>query len=129
MTNHFELIRNWAHARNLVDGSDSFRQMTKLVEELGELAHGIAKNRPDEIMDGIGDMVVVLTIMAAQNNMTIEQCIAMAWDEIKDRKGRMIDGIFIKNEDLQWSKEEMQDIANQQASAMVFNTIQRELPL
>ena len=101
MTNHFELIRNWAHERNLVDGSDSFRQMTKLVEEMGELAHGIAKNRPDEIMDGIGDMVVVLTILAAQNDITIEQCIAMAWDEIKDRKGRLIDGVFIKESDLQ----------------------------
>lgn len=127
--NHFELIRNWAEARNLINGSDSFRQMTKLVEEMGELAHGIAKNRPDEVMDGIGDMVVVLTIMAAQNDMTIEQCIAMAWDEIKDRRGRIVDGVFIKEADLQWSKEEMQDVANQQASAMVFNTIQRELPL
>lgn len=127
--NHFELIRNWAEARNLINGSDSFRQMTKLVEEMGELAHGIAKNRPDEVMDGIGDMVVVLTIMAAQNDMTIEQCIAMAWDEIKDRRGRIVDGVFIKEADLQWSKEEMRDIANQQASAMVFNTIQRELPL
>ena len=129
MTNHFELIRNWANSRNLIDGSNSFRQMTKLIEEMGELAHGIAKGRPDEVMDGIGDMVVVLTIMAAQNGMDIEQCIAMAWDEIKDRRGRMVDGIFIKEADLQWSKEEMQDIANQQASAMMFNTIQRELPL
>lgn len=127
--NHFELIRNWAEARNLINGSDSFRQMTKLVEEMGELAHGIAKNRPDEVMDGIGDMVVVLTIMAAQNGMNIEQCIAMAWDEIKDRKGRMVDGIFVKEADLQWSKEEMRDLENQQASATVFNTVKRELPL
>lgn len=98
--NHFELIRDWAEARNLINGSDSFRQMTKLVEEMGELAHGIAKNRPHEIMDGIGDMVVVLTIMAAQNNVTIEQCIALAYDEIKDRKGKMINGVFIKEADL-----------------------------
>jgi NTP pyrophosphatase (non-canonical NTP hydrolase) len=97
---HFELIRNWAAARNLINGSDSFRQMTKLVEELGELAHGIAKNRPAEIMDGIGDMIVVLTILAAQNNVDIEHCIAMAWDEIKDRKGQMRDGIFVKESDL-----------------------------
>jgi NTP pyrophosphatase (non-canonical NTP hydrolase) len=99
-SNYFELIRNWAEARNLINGSDSFRQMTKLVEEMGELAHGIAKNRPDEVMDGIGDMVVVLTILAAQNDITIEQCIAMAWDEIKDRTGCMIDGIFVKEADM-----------------------------
>lgn len=98
--NHFELIRDWAEARNIINGSDSFRQMTKLAEEMGELAHGIVKNRPDEIMDGIGDMVVVLTILAAQHNVTIEQCVAMAWDEIKDRKGKMINRVFVKDADL-----------------------------
>lgn len=95
----FEDIRAWAEARNLIDGSDSFRQMTKLTEEIGELAHGIAKNRPAEIADGIGDAVVVLTILAAQNSMNIESCIEQAWDEIKDRKGRMVDGVFVKEGD------------------------------
>lgn len=98
--NRFKDIRAWAEARNLIEGSDSFRQMTKLVEEIGELAHGIAKNRTDEIVDGIGDAVVVLTILAAQNGMDIEQCIEDAWEEIKDRKGRMCNGVFVKEEDL-----------------------------
>ena len=97
--NRFEDIRTWAAQRNLIEGSDSFRQMTKLSEEVGELAHGIAKNRPAEIADGIGDAVVVLTILAAQNGMTIEDCIESAWAEIKDRKGRMVDGVFIKEGD------------------------------
>ena len=65
-----------------------------------ELAAGIAKKRNDKVMDGIGDMVVVLTILAAQHGVDIEQCIALAWDEIKDRKGRMIDGVFVKEADL-----------------------------
>lgn len=99
MTYRFDDIRNWALARNLIAGSDSFRQMTKLVEEVGELAHGIAKNRPAEIADGIGDAVVVLTILAAQNGLTIEDCIEGAWQEIKNRKGRMIDGVFRKEGD------------------------------
>lgn len=124
LTHHFELIRRWAEARNLIDGSDSFRQMTKLVEEMGELAHGIAKNRPSEIMDGIGDMVVVLTILAAQNGVDIEQCIALAWDEIKDRKGRMVDGIFVKEADLvradQWSPEQLEDMRNKEMKAALF---------
>jgi hypothetical protein len=51
-------------------------------------------------MDGIGDAVVVLTILAAQHGVTIEECIDAAWDEIKDRKGRMIDGVFVKESDL-----------------------------
>ena len=95
----FPDIRQWAADRNLIEGSDSFRQITKLVEEVGELAHGIAKRRPDEIVDGIGDAVVVLTILAAQNGLTIEDCIERAWDEIKGRKGRMVDGVFVKEGD------------------------------
>ena len=100
---HYELftkIRGWAEARNLVRGSNTQAQFTKLIEEAGELATGIAKKREDLVMDGIGDMCVVLTILAAQHGFTIEQCLAMAWDEIKDRKGRMIDGVFVKEADL-----------------------------
>ena len=73
--------------------------MVKLIEEIGELAHGIAKGRLTEIEDGIGDAVVVLTILAAQSGMLIEECIDHAWGEIKDRKGRMENGIFIKEGD------------------------------
>lgn len=93
-------IRGWAEARNLVHGSNPQAQFTKLIEEAGELATGIAKKRADLVMDGIGDMVVVLTILAAQHGINIEQCIDMAWDEIKDRKGKMIDGVFVKEADL-----------------------------
>lgn len=60
------------------------------------MANAIAKKNDIEFADAIGDMVVVLTIMAAQNGMNIEDCIDGAWQEIKDRKGKMIDGIFHK---------------------------------
>lgn len=96
----FTNIRGWAEARNLVLGSNPQAQFTKLIEEIGELATGIAKKRNDLVMDGIGDAVVVLTILAAQHGVNIEACIEMAWDEIKDRKGRMIDGVFVKEADL-----------------------------
>jgi NTP pyrophosphatase (non-canonical NTP hydrolase) len=97
---HFNLIRKWAADRNLIEGATVHAQFVKLIEESGELAAGIAKNRPEEIKDGIGDMVVVLTILAAQNGLTIEECIAAAYEEIKDRKGRMIGGMFVKEADL-----------------------------
>lgn len=100
MNDTFRMIRAWAEARNLVLGSNPQAQFTKLIEEAGELATGIAKKRSDLVMDGIGDMVVVLTILAAQHNVNIEACIAMAYDEIKDRKGKMIDGVFVKEGDL-----------------------------
>jgi NTP pyrophosphatase (non-canonical NTP hydrolase) len=91
-----ELIRRWAEDRNLIRGSDVKSQFVKLIEEAGELANAIAKKNDIEFADAIGDMVVVLTIMAAQNGMMIEDCIDNAWQEIKDRKGKMVDGIFIK---------------------------------
>ncbi len=92
-----DLIRQWAQDRNLIEGSDLKSQFVKLIEEAGELANAIGKKNDIEFADAIGDMFVVLTIMAAQNRMHIEDCIDGAWQEIKDRKGKMIDGIFLKD--------------------------------
>lgn len=92
-----DLIRQWAQDRNLIEGSDLKSQFVKLIEEAGELANAIGKKNDIEFADAIGDMVVVLTIMAAQNGMMIEDCIDNAWQEIKDRKGKMVDGIFLKD--------------------------------
>lgn len=92
----FERIRNWSEDRNLILGSNPQAQMVKLIEEMGELASGIARKNTDKSVDSIGDMVVVLTILAAQLGVTIEDCIEHSWQEIKDRKGKMVDGVFIK---------------------------------
>lgn len=93
-------IRQWAHDRNLILGSDPKSQFVKLMEEAGELAAAIARGKQDEFEDAIGDMFVVLTIMAAQTGIPIEECIGKAWSEIKDRKGRMHNGTFVKEDDL-----------------------------
>lgn len=98
--NQFDKIRAWANDRNLIEGATPQAQFVKLIEESGELAAGIAKGRMPEVIDGIGDMVVVLTILAAQHGVNIEACIDAAYDEIKDRKGRMVDGFFVKEADL-----------------------------
>lgn len=98
--NRLEDIRNWANDRNLIKGGTPNAQFVKLMEEVGELAQGIAKNRVEDVFDGIGDAVVVLTILASQYGTRIEDCIELAWQEIKDRKGRMVNGIFIKEADL-----------------------------
>ena len=91
-----DLIRQWAEDRNLIEGSDLKSQFVKLIEEAGELANAIGKKNDIEFADAIGDIFVVLTILAAQNGMDIEDCIANAYYEIKDRKGKMVDGIFQK---------------------------------
>lgn len=91
------LIRKWATDRNLIEGATSQAQTVKLFEEGGEVAHAVARGDRDGLKDGIGDMIVVLTILAAQNGLTVEECVAAAYDEIKDRKGRMVDGVFIRD--------------------------------
>ena len=92
------LIQNWAWDRNLIDDSTTDAQMLKLMEEVGELAGGVCKYKADVIKDSIGDVFVVLTIIAAQMGWSIEECVQAAYAEIKDRKGKMVDGIFVKDE-------------------------------
>lgn len=99
MVIYAERIRGWASDRNLIEGSTPERQFLKLIEEIGELGAGMARGNHLAVMDGIGDAFVVLTILAAQHGVDIEECIAAAWDEIKDRRGRMADGVFIKEGD------------------------------
>ncbi|RTL05718.1 hypothetical protein EKK58_07355 [Candidatus Dependentiae bacterium] len=91
-------IVNWAEDRNLVKGATRQAQMLKMTEEVGELAGGIAKGKEAVVKDSIGDCVVVLTILAAQSGLTIQECIEAAYEEIKDRKGKMIDGVFVREE-------------------------------
>jgi NTP pyrophosphatase (non-canonical NTP hydrolase) len=100
MNNLTQKIKDWAVEREL-DEAEPEKQMLKLMEEVGELSEGIAKGKLDKVADGIGDSFVVLTILAEQMNLDIEECVSMAFNEIKDRKGKMINGVFVKNEDLE----------------------------
>jgi hypothetical protein len=143
----YDKIRQWAHDRNLIEGSTPARQFKKLMEEFGELGCAVAENNEADIKDAIGDIAVVLTIMAAQigytdfafgnddsiidsriselaSNLSVladmpcaeyiddaffyligyctekgysyAECLELAYNQIKERKGRMIDGIFVK---------------------------------
>ncbi len=93
------LIEEWARDRGL-DAADPTKQMLKLAEEFGELAEGLAKNKPEQVEDSIGDMFVVMTILSLQLGLDIEDCVQKAYNEIKDRKGKMVNGVFIKESDL-----------------------------
>ena len=152
-------VQQWSIDRGL-DKADSKKQMLKLYEEFGELASGIAKGNKEVVKDSIGDVVVVLIILAQQQglekisdfniicnrlqesdlmpqasetiglislrvrrtkseveepivrlishlrtiakyeNLKFEDCLLQAWNEIKDRKGKLIDGVWVKEEDL-----------------------------
>ena len=91
-----ELILNWARERNLLKHTNSNKQFIKLVEEVGELASAITKNDLIGIIDSIGDIQVVLIILAKQYDLDVDVCLDAAWHEIKERKGKTINGIFIK---------------------------------
>jgi NTP pyrophosphatase (non-canonical NTP hydrolase) len=89
-------VAQWAEDRNLVTGSNPVLQMAKLTEEVQELYDALLRNDTAEICDAIGDIQVVLAVMCAQIGQDVETCREMAWEQIKDRKGKMVDGVFVK---------------------------------
>ena len=91
-------IVGWHRDRNLIDGSTDKDQYLKLIQEAGELSDNICKGR--DISDDIGDMIVVLINIAERNGLSLATCMEKAWEDIKDRKGKMVDGVFVKEEDL-----------------------------
>ena len=95
--NTFDLIREWAEDNGIYAKGDKKTQYVKLMEEAGEVGRAILKEDLPEIKDGIGDMVVVLTNLAELSGLTIEECIESAYDTIAKRKGKMINGTFVKN--------------------------------
>lgn len=97
LNNEFEPIRQWAEERGIYEKGDPKTQYLKLMEEAGELSKAILNKDRLEIEDAIGDCVVVLTNLAALCNMSIEGCIESAYHEIKNRKGKMENGTFVKN--------------------------------
>jgi NTP pyrophosphatase (non-canonical NTP hydrolase) len=92
----FDLIRSWAEERGLYDKGDAHTQYVKLMEEAGELAKAILNKDHPEIIDAIGDIVVVLTNLSHLTGHKIEDCIDSAYKEIANRKGKMINGTFVK---------------------------------
>lgn len=92
----FDLIRSWADERGIYTEGNSHTQYVKLMEESGELAKALLNKDVYEIKDAIGDMVVVLTNLAVLEGMKIENCIDSAYNEIANRKGKMINGTFVK---------------------------------
>ncbi len=92
-----ESVEKWHEDRNLIDGSTDKDQVLKLLQEMGELSDSVCKG--NDIRDDVGDMLVVLINIAKRNDLTLGNCLEVAWNDIKDRKGKMVDGIFVKEGD------------------------------
>jgi len=99
-SNRFDDIRQWARDKGIYKSGDARTQFVKLMEEAGELAQAIIKNDEPEVIDAIGDMVVVLTNLAELRGYSIEKCIDSAYNVIKSRQGKMVNGTFVKQESL-----------------------------
>lgn len=95
--NVYDLIREWADERGLYRNGDAKTQFVKLQEEAGELARAILKNDREEFIDAIGDMMVVLTNLAAIEGLKVEDCVVSAYTVIKNRTGKMVNGSFVKD--------------------------------
>ena len=95
--NRFDLIRTWADERGLYDKGDTKTQYLKLMEEAGELGRAILKDDQPEIVDAIGDIVVVLTNLSELAGYKIEHCIDEAYKVISKRTGKMHNGTFVKD--------------------------------
>ena len=96
-------VEQWAKEKGL-DQAESSKQMLKTVEEVGEVASALARKDESALRDGIGDVVVTLIILAMQNDMDLYECLNQAYNEIKGRTGKMVDGVFLKSSDLEDSE-------------------------
>lgn len=108
LTTEFRPIRLWAEEKGILANGDIKTQTLKLQEEVGELAKAVIEQDPHEIKDAIGDCIVVLTSIAYMagktfymENISIEECINAAYWEIKNRKGKMDNGTFIKDKTIE----------------------------
>ncbi|NDG52955.1 MAG: nucleotide pyrophosphohydrolase [Flavobacteriia bacterium] len=90
-------MRQWAQDKGIYDKGDTKTQYIKLAEEFGELGKALLNDDQPEVVDAIGDMVVVLTNLAHQRGVTIESCIKSAYNVISKRTGKMINGTFVKD--------------------------------
>ena len=94
----FDNIRTWGFQKGILQGGDTKTQLIKLYEEAGELSEAVLKNNKNDIIDAVGDIIIVLTNFAELQGVSIEDCIQSAYNEVSNRTGRMINGTFVKDE-------------------------------
>tara|TARA_R110000851_G_scaffold302870_2_gene460315 strand:- start:214 stop:510 length:297 start_codon:yes stop_codon:yes gene_type:complete len=98
MNDLFNKVIQWADDRNIIKGGSAKDQCLKLVQEVGELSDSLCKGKSP--IGDIGGCMVVLAIIAEQHDLSVTECLEHAYSDIKDRKGMMIDGVFVKEADL-----------------------------
>ena len=100
MKSFYELslyVIKWAEERGIFNDGDPLAQLDKTQEELNETIEAVKNDDPAEIADGIGDMLVTIIIAAKMMDLDPTTCLEQAYNEIKDRTGKMVDGKFVKD--------------------------------
>ncbi len=92
-----ENVSQWASDKDILKKENAPKQLLKVLEEVGETAGALLKSKDAEIKDGIGDSFVTLIILAKQLGLEPADCLEVAWNEIKDRTGKTVNGVFVKN--------------------------------
>jgi len=91
-------IIEWAEQRGLINSGNERNQLIKTYEELGEVSRALLKNDRNALIDGLGDVMVTLIIFSRIKGIVLEDCIEEAYNVIKNRTGKTVNGVFIKNE-------------------------------
>jgi len=97
MIDLIEKVEQWGIDKGFVVPENSYKQFAKLVEEVAEVGTALNNNDMFELIDAIGDSMVVLILLAKMNGLKAEQCLEVAYDEIKGRTGKTVNGVFIKD--------------------------------
>lgn len=95
-------VLNWAKEKGILDNSNPLKQLEKTQEELDETKEALEMggDNNNDVADGIGDMLVTIIILAELAGLDSVECLRLAYKEIKDRKGEMRDGLFVKEDNL-----------------------------
>ncbi|AHL19663.1 phosphoribosyl-ATP pyrophosphohydrolase family protein [Enterococcus phage VD13] len=92
-------VEEWSRNKGL-DKAAPEKQFLKVIEEVGEVAAAMARNDREELVDGLGDTFVTLIILCQQLGVEPHEALDTAYGVISKRTGKMIDGVFVKSEDL-----------------------------
>ena len=91
-------IVRWAEARKIIPNSNPSTQLLKAVSEIGELADATIKGSREDAMDAVGDVLVCLINYCALQDFNLVDCLEIAYDSIKHRKGTLLaNGVFVKD--------------------------------
>lgn len=90
-------VKDWGHKKNLIKKENQYKQFAKVVEEVSEIGTALNNKNEEELIDAIGDATVTLIILSEQSGLEFEACLKTAYNIIKDRTGKTVNGVFIKN--------------------------------